>query len=491
MILALLTSLRVVRAASVLFVMPTTFDTDCTRLKPCTLVTALNEAVDGDTLYLRFGTYTGAGGAVITLTKSITLYGSWDGSNIGPIKRDLVNYPSILNGEGQRRVIYITGTVAPTVDGFVVTRGNAAGQTASCPSIHGAAAGCGGGIFVYGAQPVIANNVITNNVAAATAAGTTAYGGGLYLAYANGAVITGNIIISNAGSGVSQGHTGGLLLNYSNARVQHNQILNNHATLAVTTGWGGGLSSIYSAPTVQTNTVRGNWINASTGAAYSGAGLHLFNDSGSYSNNQLTENHGGNVIYVSRGQPHFAGNQVVSNSTSIGLEVFTGPGGATLVNNIIARSGSTTIRVQGFPAQPVTATLLHNTLVGPGGGYGIYAASYSTVWLTNTIVVSHTMGITNVSPLSATVMADHILFWANTNAGLRGTDPVDGDPRFVDPAAYDYHLGASSAAIDQGIAADVATDLDGDQRPFGTQPDIGADEAVWLRLYLPLVLRST
>ena len=31
--------------------------------------------------------------------------------------------------------------------------------------------------------------------------------------------------------------------------------------------------------------------------------------------------------------------------------------------------------------------------------------------------------------------------------------PADGDPRFVNRTAYDYHLGAGSPAIDQGTAA--------------------------------------
>lgn len=81
------------------------------------------------------------------------------------------------------------------------------------------------------------------------------------------------------------------------------------------------------------------------------------------------------------------------------------------------------------------------------------------------------------------------LFDAVTNPGISGTNPLDGDPRFVDPAGGDYHLGAGSAAIDVGVDAGVTIDIDGDPRPLGL-PDIGADEYVVARIRLPLILRN-
>ena len=39
-----------------------------------------------------------------------------------------------------------------------------------------------------------------------------------------------------------------------------------------------------------------------------------------------------------------------------------------------------------------------------------------------------------------------------------------------------YHLTAASAAIDQGVDAGVTTDIDGQVRPMGLAPDLGADE---------------
>jgi hypothetical protein len=45
-------------------------------------------------------------------------------------------------------------------------------------------------------------------------------------------------------------------------------------------------------------------------------------------------------------------------------------------------------------------------------------------------------------------------------------------------SATDLHLVAGAAAIDKGLATEApATDIDGQGRPMGSAPDIGADEA--------------
>jgi len=36
----------------------------------------------------------------------------------------------------------------------------------------------------------------------------------------------------------------------------------------------------------------------------------------------------------------------------------------------------------------------------------------------------------------------------------------------------------------------VLTDIDGDPRPIGAAPDIGADEFFWRTVFLPLVIRA-
>jgi hypothetical protein len=140
---------------------------------------------------------------------------------------------------------------------------------------------------------------------------------------------------------------------------------------------------------------------------------------------------------------------------------------------------------------PVSATVIHNTLAGgPSGGEAVWVGEYVTAALVNNIIVSYTMGITNTAPTSSTVTADYTLFDNNGTdygSGVSSANEVGGDPAFVDPGRADYHIGPGSATIDRGTDAGVTTDLDGDRRPFGPLPDLGADEARgWV--FLPLIL---
>jgi hypothetical protein len=463
----------------------------CAQNDPCALEMAIAQAQYEDTIYVAGGTYTGTGAAVITITRSITLYGGWDGAGSGAVARDPVVYPTTLDGQNQRRVVYISGNITPTLAGFIIARGNATGLTAGCPSNPD---GCGGGIFVHSAHPLIINSVITNNVAAITTIGNPTvaigYGGGLFLRSADRAVISGNLIISNAASTAYWGLGGGLYVRGSanGMQVRFNRVFGNAATTTDAVGEGGG---IYGGPDdvlIQGNVFVGNQTNSA--GVGRGAGLFQYGGFAHYLGNLVQENYGSNAVGLHYSQARFEGNRVVDNATSEGIRLQNRSGnGPVLINNVVARSGDRTLAVEGHVSDPMEATLLHNTLVGAGSGYGIYG-SYATLYLTNTIVASTTWGIVNNTPASSTVLADHTLFWANTNDGIQGANPVlNEDPAFVNPAVGNYHIGPGSAAIDAGITTIVTTDLDGDRRPIGPLPDIGADEAPrWA--FLPLVLRN-
>jgi len=139
----------------------------CTEANPCQLAWALGQAVHGDTVYVAQGTYTGTGPSVITITASITLYGGWDGSTSVPPVRDPDLYPTTLDGEYERRVIFMNTSITPTIDGFIVTRGNA-----SYASVD---QGYGGAVYSEDAAPIISNNVISGSIAYSH---TTEYGYG-------------------------------------------------------------------------------------------------------------------------------------------------------------------------------------------------------------------------------------------------------------------------------------------------------------------------
>jgi hypothetical protein len=460
-------------------------------------------AATGDEIRVATGVYTGvqvrsAMTQVLYINKSVTIRGGYATTNWTTSYP--ITQPTILDAQRQARVVYITGNVTPTLDGLIVTHGNATGQFANCASD---ADGCGGGIFVLNAHPRIVNNTITNNVATVTTSGLardTGYGGGLYMRSATGSVISGNLIISNTASMAYCGAGGGLYLylydfGMSGTQVQFNQVLSNTATTASNAcAWGGGIHGGPDGVLIQGNTIAGNRANGYGGGQ--GAGLYQWFGSATYLNNLVRGNLGSvssQAVYLGHSQSHFEGNRVVDNATSQGVQLEIGEGGGPrLVNNVVARSGEQTVAATGYSVAPLTATLLHNTLVGSGAGYGVYVETgYVTLFLTDTIVASHTWGITNTFPASSTLHIDHTLFWANTHNGIQGTSPVSGNPAF---AADGYHLVTGSAAIDRGANAGVATDIDSEVRPKGCTFDIGADEfftsLVCQYIHLPLVMRN-
>jgi hypothetical protein len=484
-------------AAANLFVKPDGTSTTCDRLDPCSIQTALEQAANGDSIYAARGDYTGKGTDVISVTKSVTLYGGWNGQAIGPILRDPARFPSVLDGERKRRVVRISENITPTLDGFTIANGNATGLIADCDENR--PDGCGGGIFVHDAHPIIVNNVITNNVAAVTTAGyptgTTGYGGGLYMSGAARAVISGNLIISNAAGLANCGSGGGMHLDrystISGAQVQFNQVLSNTATTTnLGCAWGGGIAGGPDGVVIRSNSITGNRANGYGGGQ--GAGLYQWYGTATYLNNLVSGNLGNassQAVYLGYSRAHFEGNRVLDNATFQGVLLVNGSGGGpTLVNNVVARSGDRAFAATGHVSAPLTASLLHNTLIGSGTSSGVYIETDSvTLFMTDTIVVSHTWGITNTFPASSAVSADHTLFWANTDDGIRGASPVDGNPVF---AADGYHVLLGSAAIDTGVNAGVTTDMDGETRPNGPGYDIGADEAQLQRVYLPVVMRN-
>jgi len=474
---------------------------DCTNsAAPCrTVQHAVDRSDPDDETRVATGVYTGVqarGGMtqVVYISKTVTIRGGYSGDLT---TWDPDAYPTTLDAQRQGRVVSIIGaSTGPTLESLIITGGDATGVTTNCPPAGGQSDGCGGGVFVYRGHPIIANNVVTDNVAAVSAGHRSASGGGLCLVYATGSVITGNLIISNTASLGNRGMGGGIHLYFPyDVLVAANQIVSNTATTHSSLyGWGGGIAvgGGGAVATIQDNRIEGNRTNSGGGGQ--GAGIYNWYSWSHFAGNQVVGNYGKQAVYLGyHEKARFEANQVVDNSTTIGVEVVNGGiSGTILVNNAIARSGDRTLSFSSYSGAPLTATLIHNTLIGADTGYGVYVESgYVTLFLTNTIIANHTWGITNTVPASSTVTADHTLFWANDQDGIAGTNPVYGDPAFIDLGGGGYHLGPGSAAIDAGVETVESVDIDGDPRPIGSAPDIGADEAQrWQQIFLPLALRN-
>ena len=150
----------------------------------------------------------------------------------------------------------------------------------------------------------------------------------------------------------------------------------------------------------------------------------------------------------------------------------------------------------------INNTIYDNGYAGWGGGFHVDNPDASGIVVRNNIFSQNlTFQIADESSLSgADLTVDHNLIhsYRGYEDETYGSDYIETDPRFVDGSGADFHLQASSPAIDAGSSNDAPNDdFAGSRRPQdgnedGTSVyDIGAYEATayseWV--YLPVVLR--
>jgi hypothetical protein len=139
-----------------------------------------------------------------------------------------------------------------------------------------------------------------------------------------------------------------------------------------------------------------------------------------------------------------------------------------------------------------------------GGGIALDNPDAQNVVIRNNIVSQNLYFQIAINPAipAQNIAIDHNLIdgYRGTEGEIYGDDYVEGDPLFADPSQADFHLQASSPAIDSGAALGApARDYDGRPRPQdgdhdGTPVyDIGAYEVGFQAtdwVYLPTALKS-
>jgi parallel beta-helix repeat protein len=461
----------------------------CATCTYTTVQSAVDAANDGDVIKVATGVYTGVQARdgvmqLVYVSKTVIVRGGYITTNWDISNPDA--NPTILDARAEGRVFFITADISPTIEGLRITGGDATG-------LYGGPGGwdAGGGLYVANATAVISDNWVFSN---------TAYGGGgLYLSD-SAAMLSGNVIASNT----VNDEGGGLFLFDSDATLSHNIITSNTAS-----DHGGGLYLHYSDATLDTNTIDFN-------AAREGGGLYLRDSDAALSENIIGSNtasddggglfldlgseatldqntivsntaYSGGGLFLWGSNPTLHGNVVVANNAQLGGGLFVRESDAGLDNNVVAKNRAAN-QGSGLYVAGSVLRLRHTTVAqnDDGDGTGIYVTDYgpyySTVALTNTILVSHTVGVfvaaDNVASLEATLWGDGA--WANTDdwSGdgtiLIGTINVYGAPAFA--GADDYHILTDSAAKDAGVDAGVTPDMDLDLRPVEAGYDIGADE---------------
>jgi hypothetical protein len=465
----------------------------------------VDAAGEGDVIKIATGVYTDVNtrdglAQIVYVDKSVVICGGYTSDFEHPA--DPTANPTTLDALGRGRVLYIKGAISPTVKGLRIAGGNASGLGG------GPWGDAGGGIYVKDASAVIRENHVFNC--------TAKHGGGLYLGNSSSHLAENTIVFNNAaywGGGIDLYHSpatltqniirnntasesGGLSLYESDAILTGNTISDNTAGKY----GGGGLSAYGSEATISGNTITSN-------TAEFGGGMSLFFSDSLLQDNRISTNtvdsYGGGVN-LSRSKAILDRNVISGNTGGFGGGLALEESLARLSNTIIADNYVTTAG-GGLYINHSGARLLHSTIARNRGGDGSglciagWRPSFSTVTLTNTLLVSHTVGITvaagNAITLEATLWGTHTwandVDWGGLGTILTGAVNIWDEPGFVDPDSGDYHIGPGSAALDSAVETKVVLDIDGEQRPAGVGSDIGADELYPPELknpvYLPLI----
>jgi hypothetical protein len=161
-----------------------------------------------------------------------------------------------------------------------------------------------------------------------------------------------------------------------------------------------------------------------------------------------------------------------------------------IVNNFIVGNGGMASNIGGATfvevATSVTGNLFElNTVAKNLVAGATLPAGLRCVALTAPLKLSGNIVYANSQPLGngingLQVTADANCTWTHSNIGpmgISGATNLSADPMFVNFEGNNFHLGPSSPARDKADPASTVTiDFDGDVRPQGPAPDIGADE---------------
>jgi len=467
-----------------------------------TIQAGIDAALDGDTVLVAEDTYLeniNFDGKAITLASNFIMDGDTshisntiiDGSQ--PDNPDLGSVVTFDSGEDTTSVLC----------GFTITGGTGT----DVPAFNSRA---GGGIICLFTGAKIINNYITNNTINNTSG--SGYGAGMLCDHldASWTVIDGNIITNNSINSVNEALGGGIAV-FGRARIENNEVTDNLASsLAGISGGGISCKGTFNDPSFKellltNNLIDNNTANSqssTTEGAYFG-GLYVEGYYGTVRNNTIINNsvsaYDGQLCYA----PGFMSirnpdNIIVENNIIQGNYFTNGEcwgggicvwmGGGVYQNNNIQNNKAYDgggMFIYSFETGEIpniiNNTITENDATHLGGGLYIYS---SEVVVLNTVL----WGNTASSEISSINEEESNLEVRNSNVegGWLGNGNIDVDPQFRSDG---YHLDYPSELVNAGVSTLLINgewydapeyDIDGDERPFeSTEPDIGADEALW------------
>ena len=456
---------------------------NCGGATPCyaTIQAAVDVAAEGDLIKIAQGTYTDIHARngltqVVYIAKSVTLQGGYAPNNWGI--SNPIAHPTVINAQDKGRGIYAKDKNI-VIQNLRITRGNARGQGGTSWGSD-----VGGGIFATGTSLHLRGCELDHNQAD--------NGSGVYITGGQGIQVEQCHIHHNQGKGAALA-----VSNFQQAEIADNLIERNNGGNDT---WGCGIGASNGSHL----TLHDNKILYNKTTFYGGGASIDWVDDLLLENNLIMQNEGsqgGGLFLYHTSRVRLLRNRIIDNSAWKGGGIFIEGGALVFQNNVItdnrSPNGGVAINLSRADLQ-----LIHTTVARNQGKAGIAVQTFrygdvnapSHVTMTNTILFSHTVGIS--IDKDSTVQSDSVL-WQQNGKDWDGVGIIThthdhrGDPKF----AFDgYHLLAGSAAIDQGVNAGVTRDIDRDPRPYGPGYDLGADEfngAVLQakKLYLPLALR--
>ena len=407
-----------------------------------TIQEGINEAVDGDTVLVADGIYTGDGNRDIDfLGKAIVVM-----SENGPDS-------CIIDCQGDKwnthRGFYLHSGEDSTsvVQGFTVTNG------------YGGDPG-GGGILCDGASPVITGNVLESNTAYQSEGPGS--GGAVYCQGADITIIGNNIRNNDA----PYGQGGGIYCSEATVRITDNIFYGNVASN------GGAVYSMSSEVLIESNTIENNntWYELGNGAGIYSIGSSIeIHDNLIHGNDAHT---GGGGIYSSTSTVAIYGNIITENQSHYAI---SGDGGAislnndvesTVIGNLVAKNWAEETYGSGIYCSGETSCLIeNNTFFGNWSDVSAEAAHIlnSDVEIVNTIFWDSYWG----SEISVDGSSSVTVSYCDIQNGWPGTGNIDTEPLFVDTEGDNYELSPDSPCIDSGDPAAEVPQNGGDRVDMG------------------------
>jgi hypothetical protein len=482
-----------------------------------TIQSAIDAALDGDTVLVLEGTYYEQirfRGKAITVTSLYVL-----DHDAGHVERTVIDGSQLTDSDSLTVVYFIDGEDTTSVlMGFTVQAGRGTYLVTYSET-------AGGGVLAYGSGAKLAHNIISNNTV--TSGSTTNTEGAGIMVFGAAAprswiVLEGNTVRGNRAeafsSNASNAWGAGCSIANSHGRILENLFLENTAD-ANRSVWGGGLGLWMTGEVdVMRNEFRDNDVHSegmsagwATSAAlgiddetYGNGGVKRVTDNIFALNDVSCEN---GYAYGGVGQPYnvdllFARNRCEDNTvhgrgTSSGGALELGYTVARIENNLFVRNvavdygyaGAIALRA-GSHAEIVNNTIVFNSSSSIAGG--LYVGQGTHAYTFNDIFWGNTAPTPQGGPqIYVAVGGIAYVRYSDVEGGFTGEGNIDADPRFADDT-YEL-LMADSPCIWEGGIGEIelggemyyapTNDCHGHVRPqpAGSTPDMGAEES-WLGL---------